>query len=238
MLSVPQTPQAEDPADSAACWWATSPVGGVTSVTVTTLNSCSGAGRVGAVGHAGDLGGATPSWTSQPAASSKSWPGVRIVTQTRWASTPGQARRISSGSSVASRSSRVRSAASRSSVTRVRTVGPGRRASSATVAALVVGEGGADREPARELVGEVDQPLAHGRRHARRGRRAGPGPGSGSPGRRAGAGKNTSAASASIQPLRTCGGAGQVGEVALDVGRGSRSSWPPRHSPSPAASSS
>ena len=41
MLSLPQTPQAEDPADEAAWRWGGSlaPV----RVTVTTLNSCSGA---------------------------------------------------------------------------------------------------------------------------------------------------------------------------------------------------
>ena len=33
----------------------------------------------------------SPSWTSHPAASSKSCPGVRIVTQTRRAAAPGQA---------------------------------------------------------------------------------------------------------------------------------------------------
>ena len=32
-----------------------------------------------------------PSCTSQPAASSKSWPGVRIVTQTRRGAAPGHA---------------------------------------------------------------------------------------------------------------------------------------------------
>ena len=47
----------------------------------------------------------TRSCTSHPAASSKSLPGVRIVTATRWAGEWGAATRISSGSSVATRSS-------------------------------------------------------------------------------------------------------------------------------------
>ncbi len=42
MLSVPQTPHAEDAADSPAARWAGSRRGGRPSSTVTTLNSCSG----------------------------------------------------------------------------------------------------------------------------------------------------------------------------------------------------
>ena len=42
MLSLPHTPQADDPVDSEACRWAGSAAGGAASVTVTTLNSCSG----------------------------------------------------------------------------------------------------------------------------------------------------------------------------------------------------
>ena len=78
----------------------------------------------------------TPSPTRNPVASSKSWPGVRIVTATRCAGRPGHASRISSGSSVASRSS-CRStvgapsgsagAGAVTSCTRTRLLGPGRR---------------------------------------------------------------------------------------------------------------
>ena len=71
-------------------------------------------------------GPAIPSWSSHPAVSSKSWPGVRIVTHTRRAGEPGHASRISRGSSAATRSSRVRSPASVCSSVVRRRVGPGR----------------------------------------------------------------------------------------------------------------
>src|SRR3954447_13739567 len=67
-----------------------------------------------------------PSVKRKPAASSKSCPGVRIVTATvRWAP-PGSSTRISMGSSVASRSDRRRRAPSSTFRTRTRLVLVGR----------------------------------------------------------------------------------------------------------------
>ena len=124
-VSVPHTPHAE--LTSRAVGIAS---GGAERSTVTTLNSSSGV-RVTSVQYftpAIASGVVTRSCTSQPAASSKSFPGVRIVTATRWAGEWGAATRISSGSSVATRSSWSSRVASRNSATRVRTDGPGRRA--------------------------------------------------------------------------------------------------------------
>jgi hypothetical protein len=121
--SVPHTPQAE--LTSRAAGMAS---GGVASSTVTTLNSSS-AVIVSSVQYRTPrtaAGLVTPSWTSQPAASSKSWPGVRIVTATRRPGAPGACTRISRGSSVATRSSRSIRSPSWYSTTRVRTEGPGR----------------------------------------------------------------------------------------------------------------
>ena len=124
-VSVPHTPQAE--LTSRAVGIAS---GGAARSTVTTLNSSS-AVRVSSVQYftpAMSDGVVTRSCTSHPAASSKSWPGVRIVTATRSAGEWGAATRISSGSSVATRSSWSSRAPSRNSATRVRTDGPGRLA--------------------------------------------------------------------------------------------------------------
>ena len=84
---------------------------------------------VGAVldlGRARAASAAGPRSAGSPAASSKSLPGVRIVTATRTASWPGPAARISSGSSPARRSLRSRPAPSSTASTRVSTDAPRR----------------------------------------------------------------------------------------------------------------
>jgi FdhD protein len=73
-----------------------------------------------------------PSWNAQPAASSKSLPGVRMVTQARCGSAPGHASRISSGSSATTWSSRSRAPPGDHSMTRSREVWPIRRTRSVT----------------------------------------------------------------------------------------------------------
>jgi hypothetical protein len=60
----------------------------------------------------------SPSVWRNPAASSKSWPGVRMVTETLVASCPGPPTRISIGSSVANRSGRSAADPSRTASTR------------------------------------------------------------------------------------------------------------------------
>jgi hypothetical protein len=122
--SVPHTPQAELTSRAVG-----SASGGVARSTVTTLNSSSSVSVVSVQYRTARIppGVVKPSCTSQPAASSKSCPGVRMVTATRWAGRPGALTRISRGSSVATRSSWSRRLPSRHSATRVRTEGPGRR---------------------------------------------------------------------------------------------------------------
>ena len=110
MLSVPHTPQAEDAADEPGVPRGAGTRGGARPAsTVTTLNSCSrGEGRVGAVGDGAQVVGAGQHALGVQEARRRArsrGPGVRIVTATRSRGAPGQASRISSGSSVASRSS-------------------------------------------------------------------------------------------------------------------------------------
>ncbi len=72
----------------------------------------------------------SPSERRNPAASSKSAPGVRMVTTSDGGTAPGQPTRISSGSSVATTSARLRTVPPSTSRTRTRTVLPGRRVGS------------------------------------------------------------------------------------------------------------
>src|SRR5690606_35252969 len=69
---------------------------------------------------------ALPILARKPTASSKSAPGVRIVTTTGVGSDPGQPSRISIGSSVATLSARVLLRSPSTSRTRTRVLGPGR----------------------------------------------------------------------------------------------------------------
>ena len=156
MLSLPHTPQADDPDDWPTCRWPGSRSGGADERhrddVELLLRRQVGVGAVGdpvdrAAARRGPRAPAT-----RPRARSRGRASASSPTPAA-PGRPGQASRISSGSSVASRSSRLRSPASVSSCTRVRTVGPGRRARSRrhdVGKALRIGElAGAGRRPRR-----------------------------------------------------------------------------------------